>query len=39
MRKTQVDTEFESPIPIKGICHNDFQEVAENFAKNFEKNH
>ena len=33
----KVETEFKSPVvPIKGICHEDFQEVAETFAKNFD---
>ena len=35
MRK--VETKFESTVPIKGSCHEDFQEVAETFAKNFDK--
>tara|TARA_B100002052_G_scaffold249385_1_gene236605 strand:- start:388 stop:1608 length:1221 start_codon:yes stop_codon:yes gene_type:complete len=32
-----VETEFQSPITIKGSCHEDFQEVAETFAQNFNK--
>ena len=32
-----VETEFQSPIAIKGSCHEDFQEVAETFAQNFNK--
>ena len=35
MRKVQ--TKFESTVPIKGSCHQDFQEVAETFAQNFDK--
>jgi len=35
MRK--VETKFESTVPIKGSCHEDFQEVAETFAENFDK--
>ena len=30
-----VETEFVTPVPIKGELHPDFQEVAETFAKNF----
>ena len=33
----KVETKFESSIQIKGKCHEDFQEVAEVFAKNFDK--
>ena len=33
----KVETEFKSSFPIKGTCHEDFQEVAEVFARNFEK--
>ncbi len=33
----KVETEFKSSVPIKGNCHEDFQEVAEIFAQNFEK--
>jgi len=33
----KVETEFKSSIPIKGNCHEDFQEVAEVFAQNFDK--
>ncbi len=32
-----VETEFASPVPIKGSCHKDFQKVAETFAQNFDK--
>ena len=32
-----VETTFQSSLPIKGYCHEDFQEVAETFAQNFEK--
>ena len=32
-----VETEFQSPVPIRGSCHEDFQEVAEIFAQNFKK--
>ena len=32
-----VETEFQSPIKIKGSCHEDFQDVAETFAQNFNK--
>lgn len=35
--ETFVEVEFESSVPIKGICHKDFQEVAEIFAQNFVK--
>ncbi len=35
MRK--VETEFKSSVPIKGNYHEDFQEVAETFAQNFDK--
>ena len=30
----KVETEFKSSIQIKGSCHEEFQEVAEIFAKN-----
>ena len=33
----KVETEFNSSVPIKGNCHEDFQEVAEIFAQNFDK--
>ena len=33
----KVETGFKSSIPIKGSCHEEFQEVAEIFAKNFDK--
>ena len=32
-----IQTEYKSSVPIKGICHKDFQNVAERFAKNFDK--
>ena len=32
-----VETTFQSSLPIKGYCHEDFQEVAETFIQNFEK--
>ena len=32
-----VETEYQSSIPIKGVCHEDFQNVAETFAVNFDK--
>ena len=33
----KVETEFKPSVPIKGSCHEDFQEVAEIFARNFDK--
>ena len=33
----KVETEFESSVQIRGIFHEDFQEVAETFAENFDK--
>ena len=33
----KVETKFESSVVIKGSCHEDFQEVAEIFAENFDK--
>ena len=33
----KVETEFKSSVLIKGSCHDDFQEVAETFAQNFDK--
>ncbi len=33
----KVETDFKPSVPIKGSCHEDFQEVAEIFAKNFDK--
>ncbi len=33
----KVETEFKSSLPIKGSCHEDFQQVAETFAQNFDK--
>ena len=35
MRK--VETKFKSTVSIKGSCHEDFQDVAETFAQNFDK--
>ena len=32
-----VETEYQSSSPIKGVCHEDFQNVAEKFAINFDK--
>ena len=32
-----IQTEYQSSVPIKGICHEDFQNVAETFAINFDK--
>ena len=32
-----VETEYQSSAPIKGMCHEDFQNVAETFAVNFDK--
>ncbi len=32
-----VETEIKASVPIRGSCHEDFQEVAEIFAENFEK--
>lgn len=33
----KVETEFKSSVQIKGNCHEDFQEVAEIFAQNFDQ--
>ena len=33
----KVETKFESSVEIKGSFHEDFQEVAETFAQNFNK--
>ena len=33
----KVETEYKSSLPIRGSCHEDFQEVAEIFARNFDK--
>jgi len=33
----KVETKYKSSVPIKGSCHEDFQEVAETFAQNFDK--
>ena len=30
-----VETEYQSSSPIKGMCHEDFQNVAETFFKLF----
>ena len=32
----KVETEYKSSLPIRGSCHEDFQEVAEIFAQNFD---
>ena len=32
-----VQTEYQSSVPIKGVCHEDFQNIAETFAVNFDK--
>ena len=32
----KVETLYNASIPIEGICHEDFQEVAELFAQNFD---
>ena len=32
-----VETEYQSSAPIKGMCHDDFQNVAETFAVNFDR--
>ena len=32
-----VETEYQSSVPIKGVCHEDFQNIAETFAVNFDK--
>ena len=32
-----IETTVQSSLPIKGYCHEDFQEVAETFTQNFEK--
>jgi len=37
LEDNSVEVEFASPVPIKGSCHKDFQEVAETFAQNFVK--
>lgn len=33
----KVETEFKSSVQIKGNCHEDFQEVAEIIAQNFDQ--
>ena len=33
----KAETKFESSVQIKGSCHEDFQEVAETFAENFDE--
>ena len=38
MSQNIVETEYQSTVPIKGICHDEFQNVAEIFAENFDKN-
>ena len=37
MNQNIVETEYQSSVPIKGKCHEDFQNVAEIFAINFDK--
>ena len=37
LEDTFFETEFQSSVPIKGSCHEDFREVAETFAQNFDK--
>jgi len=37
MSQNIVETEYQPTVPIKGICHDDFQNVAEIFAVNFDK--
>ena len=37
MNQNIIKTEYKSSVPIKGICHKDFQNVAETFAINFDK--
>ena len=37
MSQNIVETEYQSSLPIKGTCHQDFQNVAETFAINFDK--
>ena len=37
MNQNIIQTEYKSSVPIKGICHKDFQNVAETFAINFDK--
>ena len=37
MSQNIVVTEYQSTVPIKGMCHDDFQNVAEKFAVNFDK--
>ena len=37
MSQNIVETEYKSTVPIKGMCHEDFQNVAEIFAVNFDK--
>ena len=32
-----VETEYKSSVPIKGVCHEEFQNIAETFAVNFDK--
>ena len=32
----KVETLYNSSIPIEGMCHEDFQDVAEIFAQNFD---
>jgi len=37
MSQNIVETEYQPTVPIKGMCHEDFQNVAEIFAVNFDK--
>ena len=37
MSQNIVETEYQPTVPIKGTCHQDFQNVAETFAINFDK--
>ena len=37
MSQNIVKTEYQSSLTIRGTCHQDFQNVAETFAINFDK--
>ena len=37
MSQNIVETEYQSSLTIRGTCHQDFQNVAETFAINFDK--
>ena len=37
MSQNIVETEYQSSLTIRGTCHQDFQNVAEKFAINFDK--